>query len=255
MNIDWNAQEYLQDFSFVPRYGEDVLNLLDAHAGSHVIDLGCGNGMLTKRLSEMGLNVTGIDASEDMLGIARSRYPELAFIKSDALDFTLNQPVDAVFSNAVFHWIDENKQPVLLRQINRALKPSGELVCEFGGKGCAATVHGALRQSFRKRGMEYDFPFYFPTIGEYATLLGQNGFKVVYALLFDRPTACKNGERGLRNWVKMFDKQAFRTVDTNTENEILSEAEQSLNGILFNNGSWHIDYVRIRLKAIKEHDI
>ena len=78
MNIDWNAQEYLQDFSFVPRYGEDVLNLLDAHAGSHVIDLGCGNGMLTKRLSEMGLNVTGIDASEDMLGIARSRYPELA---------------------------------------------------------------------------------------------------------------------------------------------------------------------------------
>ena len=53
----------------------------------------------------------------------------------------------------------------------------------------------------------------------------------------------------------MFDKQAFRTVDANTENEILSEAEQSLNGILFNNGSWHIDYVRIRLKAIKEHDI
>ena len=86
-------------------------------------------------------------------------------------------------------------------------------------------------------------------------MLGQNGFKVVYALLFGRPTACKNGERGLRNWVKMFDKQAFRTVDTNTENEILSEAEQSLNGILFNNGSWHIDYVRIRLKAIKEHDI
>ncbi|MDO4181014.1 MAG: methyltransferase domain-containing protein [Bacteroidales bacterium] len=252
MNIDWNAQEYLQDFSFVPRYGEDVLNLLDVHTGDRVIDLGCGNGMLTKRLSEMGLNVTGIDASEEMLGIARSSYPELTFIKSDALDFTVDEPVDAVFSNAVFHWIDRDKQPLLLRQINRALKPGGELVCEFGGKGCASKVHEALRQSFRKRGLEYAFSFYFPTIGEYATLLEQAGFKVVYAWLFDRPTACKNGECGLRDWIRMFDKQPFRMMDANTENEILSEAEQALSNDLFNQGSWHIDYVRIRLKAIKE---
>lgn len=252
MNIDWNAQEYLRDFSFVPRYGEDVLNLLDVHTGDRAIDLGCGNGMLTKRLSEMGLEVTGVDVSEEMLGIARSSYPELTFIKSDALDFMVSEPVDAVFSNAVFHWIDKEKQSALLRQVNRALKKGGELVCEFGGKGCAAKVHEALRQGFRKRGLEYAFSFYFPTIGEYATLLEQAGFKVVYALLFDRPTACKNGERGLRDWVRMFDKQAFRTVDANTENEILSDAEQALCADLFNNGSWYIDYVRIRLKAIKE---
>lgn len=255
MNIDWNAQEYLRDFSFVPRYGEDVLNLLNVHAGSRVIDLGCGNGMLAKRLSEMGLNVTGIDASEEMLGIARSCYPELTFIRSDALNFTVDEPVDAVFSNAVFHWIDKDKQPILLRQINRALKHGGELVCEFGGKGCAAKVHKALRQSFRKRGLEYAFSFYFPTISEYTTLLEQAGFKVVYALLFDRPTACSNGERGLKDWIRMFDKQPFRMVDANMENEILSEAERALSNVLFDNGSWYIDYVRIRLKAIKEYEV
>lgn len=255
MNIDWDAREYLRDFSFVPRYGEDVLNLLDTHAGERVIDLGCGNGMLTKRLAEMGLDVTGIDASEDMLGIARSSYPELTFVKSDALDFTVKEPVDAVFSNAVFHWIDKDRQPLLLGRINRALKPGGELVCEFGGKGCAATVHEALRRSFRKRGLEYAFSFYFPTIGEYATLLEQAGFKVVYAVLFDRPTACQNGECGLRSWIRMFDKQPFRAVDANTENEILSEVERELNSILFKNGIWYIDYVRIRLKAIKEHEV
>lgn len=255
MNIDWNAQEYLQDFSFVPRYGEDVLNLLDVHTGDRLIDLGCGNGTLTKRLSEKGLDVTGIDASEEMLGMARISYPELTFIKSDALDFTVDEPVDAVFSNAVFHWIDEEKQPLLLRQINRALKKGGELACEFGGKGCAAKVHETLRQSFRKRGLEYAFSFYFPTIGEYSTLLEQAGFKVVYALLFDRPTACNNGERGLRDWIRMFDKQPFRMVEANVENEILAEAEQALSSILFKNGNWYIDYVRIRLKAIKEHDV
>ncbi|MBS4963425.1 MAG: methyltransferase domain-containing protein [Phocaeicola dorei] len=255
MNIDWNAKEYLRDFSFVSRYGEDVLSLLDVHEGDSVIDLGCGNGMLTKHLSDMGLEVTGIDASEEMLDIAHNSHPELTFIKSDALDFTVNEPVNAIFSNAVFHWIDEEKQPILLGRINRALKKGGELVCEFGGKGCAATVHEALRQSFHKRGMEYVFPFYFPTIGKYATLLERNGFNTVYALLFDRPTACRNGEHGLRDWIRMFDKQAFRMVDVNVENEILSEAERALNGVLFHDGSWYIDYVRIRLKAIKKYDV
>ena len=153
----------------------------------------------------MGLEVTGIDASEEMLDIARNSHPELTFIKSDALDFTVNEPVDAIFSNAVFLWIDEDKQPALLGRINRALNKDGELVCEFGGKGCAATVHEALRQSFHKRGLEYAFPFYFPAIWEYATLLEQNGFKTVYTLLFDRPTACKNGEHGLRNWIRIYD--------------------------------------------------
>lgn len=148
MNIDWNAKEYLRDFSFVSQYGEDVMSLLDLHKGDSVIDLGCGNGMLTKRLSDMGMDVTGIDASEDMLDIARNSYPEQTFIKSDALDLMVNEPVDAVFSNAVFHWIDEDKQPILLGRINRALEKGGELVCEFGGKGCAATVHETLRQSF-----------------------------------------------------------------------------------------------------------
>ncbi len=255
MNIDWNAKEYVQDFSFVPRYGEDVLNLLDVNAGASVIDLGCGDGRLTKRLSEMGWDVTGVDASEEMLDMARKSYPGLTFIQSDALDFTVDKPVDAVFSNAVFHWIDEEKQPMLLRQVNRALKGGGELVCEFGGKGCAETVHEALRRSFSKRDLEYAFSFYFPTIGEYAPLLEQAGFKVVYALLFDRPTACSNGECGLRDWIRMFDKRPFRGIDAKIEDEIVEEAGQTLRSALFRNGSWHIDYVRIRLKAIKEHEV
>lgn len=53
----------------------------------------------------------------------------------------------------------------------------------------------------------------------------------------------------------MFDKLPFRGVDANTESEILSEAEQALSGILLNDGIWYIDYVRIRLKAIKERQM
>ena len=49
MNINWDAENYAQSFSFVHQYGEDVLKLISAEKGSKVLDLGCGNGNLTKK--------------------------------------------------------------------------------------------------------------------------------------------------------------------------------------------------------------
>ncbi|MCD8317840.1 MAG: class I SAM-dependent methyltransferase [Paraprevotella sp.] len=255
MNKDWNAQEYSRDFTFVHRYGEDVLKLLDVHPGDTVIDLGCGNGALTRRLADMGVQAICIDASADMLEEARKAHPELTFIRQDALDLQVDTPADALFSNAMIHWIDADRQPRLLQRINRALKPQGQFVCEFGGRGCAGSVHAALRRAFEKRGRSYDTPFYFPSIGEYTPWMEQAGFKVTYAILFDRPTRCSNGDRGLREWIRMFDKVPFRGVDEATEEDILRDAEQQLRNSLWHDGSWFVDYVRIRIKAIKEKSL
>ena len=54
MNIFWDAEKYKKDFSFVPQYGEAVMDLLDAAPGSRVVDLGCGNGALTEQLAACG---------------------------------------------------------------------------------------------------------------------------------------------------------------------------------------------------------
>ena len=54
MNIDWNVKEYLKDFAFVPKYGEAVLDMIDAAPGTLAVDLGCGNGGLTGKLIERG---------------------------------------------------------------------------------------------------------------------------------------------------------------------------------------------------------
>ena len=70
-NINWNANDYKNGFSFVPEYGESVINLKTKDKGSRVIDLGCGNGMLTDKLAEKGYHETGIDDSDDMLELAR----------------------------------------------------------------------------------------------------------------------------------------------------------------------------------------
>lgn len=199
-----------------------------------------------------GARVVGIDSSAEMLAVAHERHPNLEFRQADALSFTVNEPVDAVFSNAVFHWIDEADQPRLLRQIHDALKPRGQLVCEFGDKGCAASVHDALRKAFVRRGMDYAFRFYFPTVGQYATLLEQAGFRVELAMLFDRPTLCENGERGLRQWIEMFDKFPFEGIAPDMKDDIIAEAERELRHTpLHSPDGWLIDYVRIRLRAVR----
>lgn len=80
MNIKWNAQGYTKDFQFVHEYGEDVLNLLEIEKGMKILDLGCGNGALTKKMADMGADVIGMDASKDMLEVAKSNFLFFCFI-------------------------------------------------------------------------------------------------------------------------------------------------------------------------------
>lgn len=251
MNITWNAEKYRDDFSFVPEYGTALLDLLDAPPGARVVDLGCGSGGLTGQLAARGYRVTGVDASAEMLALARTRWPDVPFLLADARSFALDQPADAIFSNAVLHWIDAADQPALIANLAGQLRTGGQLVCEFGGKGCAERVHAALERRFAAHGLRYPRTFYFPTIGEYAPLLERSGLRVTFAALFDRPTR-QQTEDGLADWVRMFDKAAFAGVDPALAETILREAEAELRPELFRDGAWYIDYVRIRLKAVKQ---
>lgn len=250
MNIEWNAEQYKNDFSFVPEYGAGILDLLTAPRGAAVVDLGCGNGALTERLAARGYRVIGIDDSAAQIQAARAAHPGLSFRQGNALDFSLEEKADAVFSNAVFHWIDEEKQPAMLQNIAAQLKRGGELVAEFGGHGCGESVHAALEEAFASRGLRYRRPFYFPTIGQYAPLLEQCGFTVRYATLFDRPTPQK-GADGLKNWIDMFLKTPFAGMEESQKAQIIAEAENRLRQKLCRGGIWYVDYVRLRLRAEK----
>lgn len=250
MNIKWNAADYTENFQFVHKYGEDVLGLIDAPPGSLVVDLGCGNGALSEKIREKGYRVLGVDASADMMEKAKGMHPDIEFMPGDAKEFSLEEKADVIFSNAAFHWIDAADQEKLIKNVADQLKPGGELVCEFGGKGCAETVHAALERNFNKRGIPYLRPFYFPTIGEYAPLLEQYGLRVEYAVLFERPTVQKT-ENGLEDWIRMFIKKAFEAVPTDMADEIIRETVAELRDRLFEDGKWIVDYVRIRFRARK----
>lgn len=250
MNIKWDASKYTNDFSFVHEYGNDLIQLIEQKENLSILDLGCGNGALTKELNEMNMEAWGMDASPDLLKIARENYPELKFVQGDAIDFHLDNMVDVVFSNAVFHWIEKNKQPQMLKCVYNALNDDGQFVFEFGGYGNNRLIHKALEKSFNMQGLDYKIPFYFPTIGEYTALLEQAGFKVTFAILFDRMTKL-NGNNGLSDWIRLFVKTPFKSVSDDKKEIIINQAVEYLKDHLYHNGIWYADYVRLRCKAIK----
>lgn len=248
MKNNWDSDNYTDNFQFVHKYGEELIDFLTVPKGSFVVDLGCGNGAITEKLEEKGFCVLGIDASASMLEKAKKLHPSLSFMQGDACKFLLEQKVDAIFSNAVFHWIDNHDK--LVENIADNLKTGGELVFGFGGKGCADTVHNALKKAFSENGFEYVNRFNFRSVGEFAPLLEKYGFKVEYAVLFDRPTE-QVGENGLENWINMFVGSAFAGIDMNTKQKIISQTVELCRPKLYVNGKWYIDYVRIRMKATK----
>lgn len=251
MNKKWDAEKYTADFSFVHQYGNSVMELIDANKGSSVLDLGCGNGALTKKLQEKGYAVKGLDASKELLDIAKKDYPSIEFVQGDAAAFTLSKPVDVVFSNAVFHWLNRDQQQKMLKCVYDSLKENGQFVFEFGGHGNDQRIHNVLAAVFSEYGYCYEMPFYFPTISEYASLLENAGFRVKYAVLFDRPTELKGGD-GLKDWINMFLKIPFSVIEAEQEKDaIINKAIELLRKDLYKDGKWYADYVRIRMKAIR----
>jgi trans-aconitate methyltransferase len=243
---NWNATLYEGKHAFVWQYGEDLLHLLSPQPNERILDIGCGTGQLTAKIAETGATVTGLDADAAMIKKAKLNYPNLEFAVADARSFQVDTRFDAVFSNATLHWIREPE--AVIDCIYSALKSGGRFVAEFGGQGNVKAITNALHQVLEVSTSESSW--YFPSIGEYTSLLEQHGFDVTYAVLFDRPTPLPDGEAGLKNWLLMFGARFFvNNTHQETEN-IIQAVEQILKPILYSNGVWTIDYRRLRIVAV-----
>lgn len=245
----WDTDSYDGDHSFVFEYGEGVLELLEPRAGERILDLGCGTGHLTAQIADAGAEVTGLDASREMVTQARETYPDCEFVQADARTVTVEEPFDAVFSNAALHWIQD--QDAVLESIADALVPGGRFVAELGGAGNVATVVDAVRDVAAEHGYEVTNPWYFPTIGEYATKLESRGIETQYATLFDRPTELENGDVGLAAWLGMFGDGLLRQVPEDERSTVVSAVESRLREDLYRNGTWVVNYRRLQFRAVK----
>lgn len=248
----WNANLYDANHSFVSKYGDNLIELLVPEQGEKILDLGCGTGDLAKTLYDHGVEVTGVDTSENMVMQARSKYPAIRFIVQDARALEYTNEFDAVFSNAVLHWIKPPKQA--LHCIYKSLKQGGRFVAEFGGNGNVQTITDEIIHQVKKEGSDYkreQFPWYYPSIGKYSSLMEEVGFRVTFAEHYDRPTPLR-GENGLRNWIEMFGNHMLESVAEDRKDDIIKKVENSLKEILYKEDNWIADYKRIRVIGIKE---
>lgn len=253
MSQEWDADRYEEHGRFVSEEARDLLDLLDPHPGERVLDLGCGTGHLTAEIADRGAEVVGLDGAAEMLREARAHHPGVRFVEGDIREARFEEPFDAVFSNAALHWVPEADAAV--ETVASALGPDGRFVAEFGGAGNCSRVIEAVREAVADAGYpEPDHPWYFPSVGEYASLLEAHGLSTRYARLFDRPIEMDGGEAGLAEWLAMFGDQFFDAVPADRRERereaIVADAEDRLREDLWDGDAWTIDYVRLRVSAV-----
>lgn len=248
----WNAELYDSKHSFISELAADLVELLSPKRGQCILDLGCGTGHLTYKIASKGAAVIGIDSAPTMIEQALQNYPQIDFSVVDGRNLPFTEQFDAVFSNAVLHWIKQAEEVII--GINKALKPDGRFVAEFGGKGNVKAIVTAIYNALQKAGYPADAalnPWYFPSIGEYGSLLEKHGLQLTFATLFERPTPLEDGEQGMQNWLKMFANSFFNGLSVDAQTSILTDIENQLRPTLYKNGTWFADYRRLRVIAIK----
>jgi trans-aconitate methyltransferase len=239
----WDPEGYDANARFVSDLGAGVVELLDPLPGERALDLGCGDGALTKVLVDAGAEVVGVDGSAEMVAAARAAGIDAHVVDGHALGF--DAEFDAVFSNAALHWMTRPDE--VIAGVARALVPGGRFVGEMGGHGCVAAVVTALLAVLERRGINGKalIPWYFPTPDDYTERLERGGFAVDTMLHFPRPTPLPGD---VTAWLDTFAGPFLGEVDDPAEAKA-EVAELLRPSLCDEHGNWTVDYVRLRFAA------
>ena len=183
---DWDARTYERVSGPQVRWAEQVLDRLPLEGGETVLDAGCGTGRVTRMLLERlpDGHVVAVDSAPSMVAQAREALdPERATVfQADLAELVLDEPVDAAFSNAVFHWVPDHD--ALFARIFAALRPGGRLIAQCGGEGnvdrfleLADAV--SAREPYAEHLAGWDGPWNFASPGDTARRLEAAGFAEV----------------------------------------------------------------------------
>jgi SAM-dependent methyltransferase len=243
----WRAQSYAETAHFVPALGTAVLELLDPRPGERILDLGCGDGVLTEKIAAAGAEVVAVDAAPDMVMAARAKGLDARVMPGQELSF--GREFDAVFSNAALHWMQPPE--AVLHRVYRALKPEGRFVAEMGGHNNTAAVLVALSAVLARRGIDAMrlSPWYFPSANAYRKKLEAAGFAVAEIGIFPRPTVV---ESGIEPWLANFTEDFFAALAEPDRSAARAEVVDLLQQVMVDEtGTWIADYVRLRFRAVR----
>jgi trans-aconitate 2-methyltransferase len=191
---DWDAAGYDRVSAPQVEWALKVLERLPLRGDETVLDAGCGSGRVTQLLLERlpRGRVVAVDSAPSMVTHAREVLDPArsAVLQASLTDLVLDEPVDAAFSNAVFHWIGNHD--ALFARLHAALRPGGRLVAQCGGEGNVERFHQAARlvasrDPYAPYLAGWEGPWNFAAAEETATRLTRAGFTEVRTWLEPYP--------------------------------------------------------------------
>ena len=207
----WDPSGYSRHSDSQLEWAKELIDKLQLRGNERILDIGCGDGKVTKLISEYVPDgeVIGIDNSKDMIEFASKKYPttehiNLNFINMDATQIAFEEYFDIVFSNAALHWVIDHI-PVL-NGIYRSLKKNGKVLVQMGGKGNANSVvevlneiskHNKWKQYFKN----FTFPYGFHDPQQYMKWLVETGFKVERIELIPKYRVHNNIDQ-FKGWIR-----------------------------------------------------
>ena len=191
-----------------------ILELLEAKAGQHIVEIGCGWGGFARQAgAESGLNVHGITLSEEQLRWANQSIEDSALSKQLSFSLTdyrdLEQQYDAIVSIEMFEAVGEAHWDTYFKSLKRLLKPGGNAVLQI------ITIEDERFHSYRKQAdfiQRYVFPGgMLPSVSLLKDKISEHGFVLKEHQLFgeDYATTLKQWSKGFEESWQTLSEQGF----------------------------------------------
>lgn len=206
----WDPEDYARHSAGQEKWALELIPKLRLKGDERVLDIGCGDGKVTAAIADAVPSgaVLGIDSSPEMVAHAQKSFGgdlrNLAFLCIDALDMEFAGEFDVVFSNAALHWVRDHRP--LLAKIGHALRPSGRILLQMGGRGNAAVMVDVVNRVIREdlwrpffEGFSFPWAFYGPE--EYRCLMEAAGLVPRRVEIMPKTMLHKDRE-GLAGWVR-----------------------------------------------------
>ena len=262
-NYKWDAREYEKHSQGQQKWARELIEKISLKGTENVLDLGCGDGKVTAEISKIVSegSIIGVDNSAEMIRLASDRHSEaiyqnLSFQKMDAVNLQFNDRFDLIFSNAVLHWVKDQK--AVIKGIFKSLKQGGRVILQMGGKGNAAGIVDVFSELQTEKKWnsyfnEFNFPFNFPAENEYKALLLDYGFTLSRIELIPKQME-HSGIEALKGWIRTTwipytervpEEERERFIDI-VSNKYIERYSANSKGII------NVEMIRLEVEAVKK---
>lgn len=256
--FEFDGEKYKKASKHQKEWGNSLISELSLCGSEEILDLGCGDGVLTKQLAQLVPTgrVLGIDASVGMIDTARNYVAKnMSFMQMDINDINFQNTFDVIFSNAALHWVKDHNR--LIENSYRALKDNGNILWNFAGDGTCSNFYEVMRkmmqsEKYKQYFGDFEWPWYMPTKDDYEEIVSASAFST-YSITMENKDRNFSGADEMIKWIDQPSIVPFINV---IPDEIKAEFRNDVISLMLRktlqpDGTCFETFRRIHIKAIK----